>query len=302
MREFVENVGGFSLCPAGVCNRAGDNSVMFFFTGARLAQALRPPPGAARGAPPPRVGDYAGGPDVEPQAWRDMLGTLCKSISKTLALESAARVAAGRWGFKAPHSVYYLPLFEQFFEGRFRFVHVLRDGRDLALGDNQRQYLSICRHVPQLRRPCDGSLQSRLEFWAVLNRAVYDLGRRLLGPQRYLLLRIEDLALAADPAPAVARLLAFLGQDVAAVQQRSGLAWPDILNATRGHEDSYGGRRYSAAERRAKVQLMGLAGDSTQAAPPPSVRQALALFGYRLDDWGLAGPAPGAGEATLNYS
>ena len=41
-------------------------------------------------------------------------------------------------------SVYFLPFYQAVFGDKFRFLHVLRDGRDVAYGDNQMQFWMLC--------------------------------------------------------------------------------------------------------------------------------------------------------------
>lgn len=48
------------------------------------------------------------------------------------------------WGWKGPRSVYFLPFYQAVFGDHFRFLHVLRDGRDVAYGDNQMQFWMLC--------------------------------------------------------------------------------------------------------------------------------------------------------------
>ena len=52
-----------------------------------------------------------------------------------------------KWGWKSPRSIYYLPYYKAVLGDAFRFIHVVRDGRDVALGDNQMQHHSLCAFV-----------------------------------------------------------------------------------------------------------------------------------------------------------
>ena len=70
-----------------------------------------------------------------------------------------------RWGFKAPASLAALPVHQRFWPN-MNFVHVLRDGRDIALSDNQNQ-VDRCPHRRLARPPawsagCDASFFARL--------------------------------------------------------------------------------------------------------------------------------------------
>ena len=114
--------------------------------------------------------------------------------------------AAGRpWGWKEPRSLYLLPLLSAQLPS-LRFVHVIRDGRDMALSSNQ----------VQLRKHGEAVLGSSTEpeelrsisLWREVNLRAADFGEAELGG-RYLRLRFEDLC--ADPAGRVTAVLAFFG-------------------------------------------------------------------------------------------
>ena len=56
-----------------------------------------------------------------------------------LLVEHCATLEPGRpWGWKEPRSIYLLPFFHQQLPA-LRFLHVVRDGRDMALSANQNQ-------------------------------------------------------------------------------------------------------------------------------------------------------------------
>ena len=66
---------------------------------------------------------------------------LARDIARELGTLAASRVAPTRargvaFGFKAPVSMLLVPVLARVL-GPFKFVHVLRDGRDLAFSDNQ---------------------------------------------------------------------------------------------------------------------------------------------------------------------
>jgi hypothetical protein len=120
------------------------------------------------------------------------------------------RTARRDWGWKHPHSYLLLPFLSARFS-ELRFVHVLRDGRDMALSRNQNQV----RHYGDLvLGPGDWSIERSLRFWAWANLRAERHGRELLG-DRYLLLRCEDLW--EHPRSQCERLLTFAGADVGAV-------------------------------------------------------------------------------------
>lgn len=114
------------------------------------------------------------------------------------AVDAVFRVYAdahgkSRWGDKTPGYVLSMPLLAEVFPGS-RFVHLIRDGRDVALSYRDQPFGP--RNVWEAAR-----------YWDKRVRA----GRRhgaAIGPARYLELRYEDVV--ADPRAAVERLCSFL--------------------------------------------------------------------------------------------
>ena len=99
-----------------------------------------------------------------------------------------------RWGDKTPQYVRSIPTLARVFDGS-RFVHVIRDGRDVALS-----YLSLRWGPPNVWRAA--------RVW----RDDVTAGRRAgeaLGPARYLEVRYERLV--AEPAATLREVCAFLG-------------------------------------------------------------------------------------------
>ena len=85
-----------------------------------------------------------------------------------------------------------------------RFVHVVRDGRDMALSGNQNQLRSYGRDILG-DNTTDAVAAAR--FWQMVNMSVMAWCQHHL-PGRYLYLRYEDLLHA--PSSTAARLLEFL--------------------------------------------------------------------------------------------
>jgi hypothetical protein len=121
----------------------------------------------------------------------------------------AARQAADRpspaqpWGWKEPRSVYLLPFLHEQLPS-LRFLHVVRDGRDMAYSSNQMQ---LQKHGEVLLPPADEPRPLRsIALWSDVNLAAADYGERELG-ERYLRLRFEDLC--AEPTAGVETILRF---------------------------------------------------------------------------------------------
>jgi hypothetical protein len=113
--------------------------------------------------------------------------------------------AAGRpWGWKEPRSLYLLGLLDEQLPG-LRFLHVVRDGRDMALSSNQVQ---LRKHGDAVLGPGgDPEPLRSIALWREVNLRAAGFGERM--GDRYLLLRFEDLC--AEPERRVAGVLRFFG-------------------------------------------------------------------------------------------
>jgi hypothetical protein len=111
------------------------------------------------------------------------------------------------WGWKNPRSMWILPSLVREFP-RLRFIHLVRDGRDLALSDNNFLLDDHGRNVLGERYTGD-PIRDQFELWAMGNLRAADASARLLGP-RALLIRYEDLC--ADPMREIERLHRFIGR------------------------------------------------------------------------------------------
>jgi Sulfotransferase family len=167
------------------------------------------------------------------------------------------RSGDGPWGWKQPRSIHFLPFLRETFAG-LRFLHVVRDGRDVAFG---RQAPTVLENAgdallgPDWRaRPLPVAL---MELWAAANELAADYGETAMG-EAYMRVRFEDLCL--DPVGVTSRVAAFAGASDAAGDALADVArsvdWPRSIGSWRRADE---GQR-EAVER---------AGDS-----------ALARFGY----------------------
>jgi hypothetical protein len=136
---------------------------------------------------------------------RDLDVTVTQHLSSLLAEGSGSRWRA--WGWKEPRSIFLLPVFDAHFPA-LKFLHLVRDGRDMAYSQNQNQLSKhgralLTREELSRARP----LQS-MALWARLNSQRADYGEARLGP-RYLRIRFEDLC--ASPLAVIQRVFHFLG-------------------------------------------------------------------------------------------
>ena len=119
----------------------------------------------------------------------------------------------GRWGWKHNPSVHLLAFYAERFPD-LRFIHLIRDGRDIAVAKTGARAHAmrlgqalldgdptpVTTDYPGWRgRPFttasgepEGSPERLAALWATTNRQAADLGERLLG-NRYLRVRLEDL-------------------------------------------------------------------------------------------------------------
>jgi hypothetical protein len=94
------------------------------------------------------------------------------------------------WGVKNSRSMLMLPFWHQRFPA-MRFLHVIRDGRDLAYSQNDNQIRRHGRAVlgPEIDLPRP---ERAMLWWARVNVAAADYGESELG-ERYMRVRLEDL-------------------------------------------------------------------------------------------------------------
>jgi hypothetical protein len=173
------------------------------------------------------AGQTAGlSPATQAEMARDLQATLARHL---VALAPPARA----WGWKEPRSIFLLPFFHSQFP-TLKFLHVIRDGRDMAYSANQNQ---LRKHGDALLGPPPTGASQPLRsiaLWSRVNMSVADYGEGTLHT-RYLRVRFEDLC--RQPEPTVARILAFfeLGGDAA---QIAGLELrpPDSVGRWRGQD------------------------------------------------------------------
>ena len=125
-------------------------------------------------------------------------------------LEDHCATIAGdprRWGWKEPRSIYLLPFLHRHLPA-LRFLHVVRDGRDMALSENQNQ---LRKHGDAVPLPEGLSPAARsIALWSWVNLEARRYGEGQLGA-RYLRVRFEDLC--ERPAEVTARILGFFELD-----------------------------------------------------------------------------------------
>ena len=116
-----------------------------------------------------------------------------------------------RWGWKAPRSIYWLPFLYRRFPG-LKFVHIVRDGRDMALSNNQNQVRKHGGAVLNLLERLINPLPVRsILVWDRINERTAEFGETKLGGN-YQLVHFEDLC--QNPIETTTGLLRFLGAEL----------------------------------------------------------------------------------------
>ena len=148
----------------------------------------------------------AAGGDVSAEQRAEMEADLRSVLADHFA---TAPPDATAWGWKEPRSIYLLRFWNEAMPD-LRFLHFLRDGRDMAFSENQNQLNWHGRAVlGDEFRKAKTPVRS-IALWNRVNLAAADYGERVLG-SRYLRVRFEDLC--AEPGRAVDSIFAFFGLD-----------------------------------------------------------------------------------------
>jgi hypothetical protein len=144
------------------------------------------------------------GADETEQMTKDFRIALAQHLESNTSAES-------RWGWKAPRSIYLLPFFQAQFP-ELKFIHVLRDGRDMAFSKNQNQLRKHGARVLSWRERWLNTQPVRsILLWARVNLQAAEFGEARLA-NNYLTIRFEDLC--QKPLETTARLLRFLDADL----------------------------------------------------------------------------------------
>lgn len=143
---------------------------------------------------------------VSPAMRDEMAADLRSVLADHLA---AVPDGATSWGWKEPRSIYLLPFWNETMP-ELRFLHFLRDGRDMAFSENQNQLTKhggavLAGDLAKAKTPTRS-----IALWNRVNLAAADFGEQHLGP-RYLRVRFEDLC--AEPGATVGAIFEFFGLD-----------------------------------------------------------------------------------------
>ena len=201
------------------------------------------------------------------------------------AFKKTAEMPRGHpWGFKHPRTALVLPYALDVLGTRFKFVQVVRDGKDVAMGENQKLFSDHCGRY--YGKSCFGGLLPRVQFWADLNLEVTAWCREHLHPNRFLIVRIEDLVV--GNAECFDRIFDFLRLPENPDDARTSVVDPDrkkkmvwrAINENKGHTSHYLGQKFSTAEK--NHMYAAIKND-------PKATHALNFYGYDTDEFGISG-------------
>jgi hypothetical protein len=126
-----------------------------------------------------------------------VFGTLDQSEMEKMKKALARRlriyfpVRSKLWGFKNPRTLFILPLLDELFP-EMKFVHVIRDGRDISLGN---PFIHNNRIVDAYLVNEEMNLspeEKMILFWGRCNQRAHEYGA-IRMQKRYLMMRWEDL-------------------------------------------------------------------------------------------------------------
>ncbi len=217
-----------------------------------------------------------------PQPQRDAIRSGLRKLMAALRRRAVARISRELyrvvgWGFKAPISQALLPFFAEIEPG-FRFMHVIRDGRDIAFSSNQspvRKFYSLL--FPGRSEPPPSKA---VRLWRDINTQVHQLMLGRLSRVRYVVVKIEATIARESLLQTAERMRVHLGLDEYVNQPRVCCRFETYFNAISTKQllmrMFVGVRmRYGKWRREANLTVQT---ELTRIAKP-----ALDLFGYTRD-------------------
>ncbi len=147
-------------------------------------------------------------------------------------LSGSTSETGARWGWKAPRSIYLLPFLHAQFAD-LKFIHVLRDGRDMAFSKNQNQLRKHGRAVLHWRERWFYPMPIRsLLLWERVNLRAAGYGEAQLA-ENYHRVRFEDLCQV--PVETTKQIMQFLAADANAESvARAEISPPSSIGRWRG--------------------------------------------------------------------
>lgn len=129
---------------------------------------------------------------------------LLKQLGKLIEGHLNGRPEGARWGWKHPRSYFLLPLLKDIMP-EMKFVHIVRDGRDMATSSNQNQPKHHYEAI--FNQKYESSPVEHIRMWSKCNLNVADWAKRELN-ENYLRIRLEDIC--ENPTKYIKQLLDFV--------------------------------------------------------------------------------------------
>lgn len=117
----------------------------------------------------------------------------------------SAKPTADRWGFKIGPMMFVLPFLDEKFP-EMKFIHVIRDGRDMAFSSNQNQLRRWGHAFLEDRQSRLSLPEQAILMWSAANLQVAHYGERM--GKRYLRIQFEKLCL--QPEASLPEIFTFL--------------------------------------------------------------------------------------------
>jgi hypothetical protein len=196
---------------------------------------------------------------------------LWRTMNVSAMFRSKKNVPLRFWGMKHPRSLMILPFLAAAMGDKMRFVHVLRDPKEVVSGDNQQMFVGECRRYYG-RMKCSRSFEKKYEFWTDMDSDALQIAKQFMTKQNYLMVRIEDFVL--GDRKCFERLARFIGIPEADMKQdmeRAMLSTTSHLSTYLGHHlnEATKSQLYAALKMApARVPaFMNLVGYSTNSFP-----------------------------------
>lgn len=138
------------------------------------------------------------------------------------------------WGWKEPNTHILLEHVMSYFPS-LKYIHVMRNGLDMAYSGNQQQLL-MWAHLYGIDRPnSEAELPKKsLLYWLRANQRIIGLAEEL-GSERILIVRYDDLC--ADPVAGIKEILHFLNLDWANVETLAQVVQPSASSGRHRNMD-----------------------------------------------------------------
>lgn len=121
-----------------------------------------------------------------------------------------------KWGFKNPRSFLLLPFIHSFFP-RMKFIHVVRDGRDIAY--SKKTLPNMKKHSVSMLGKVFENPFDRLELWSIFSMMHVKYCTNKMK-NSYMMIRYEDLC--TNPEESILRISDFIQQPIKDIEMMKG--------------------------------------------------------------------------------